>query len=62
MKPITEKPSAAEFGLIRADLARYGVSQATINEVIPVGAHATMTRAEIVEKMKEMCKSFPKAS
>ena len=62
MKPSNEKPSASEFGLLRAYLATNGVSQATINERIPAGAHATMTRADIVAEMKAMCQSFPKAA
>ena len=61
MKPSNEKPSAAEFGLLRAFLAQKGVSQATIDERVPAGAHATMTRADIVVEMKAMCQSFPKA-
>lgn len=60
-RPPNENPTAAEFGQLRAFLATKGVSQAQIDEVVPAGAHATMTRGEIVEKMKELCRSFPKA-
>lgn len=62
MKPSNENPTAAEFGQLRSYLALNGVSQDKINEVVPVGAHATMTRGDIVEAMKGLCKSFPKAS
>lgn len=60
-RPTDENPSFAEFGKLRAYLALKGVSQIVINECIPVGAHSTMTRSEIVEQMKTMCQDFSKA-
>lgn len=62
MKSPNEKPSAAEFGEIRAWLATKGVAQATINQYVPAGAHATMTRGQIVEALKTMCRNFPRAT
>jgi len=56
-----ELPDAAEFGLLRAWLAQKQVKQATINQFVPAGAHAYWTRAQIVEQLKLMCLSFPKA-
>jgi len=51
MKSPNETPSAAEFGLLRAYLARNGVSQAQIKEWVgnkPDGR----TRAEIADGLK----------
>lgn len=44
-------PSAAEFGLLRAYLARAGVSQAQITEWIGVKPDGR-TRAEITDELK----------
>lgn len=46
MEPRDEMPSAAEFGLIRAYLARAGVSQAEISAIIGTNVSGR-TRAEI---------------
>lgn len=51
MRPPNEVPSAAEFGLLRAYLARAGVSQAQITEWIGVKPDGR-TRAEITSELK----------
>ena len=53
-------PPAAEFGKLRAYLARAGVSQAEITAIIGTGAQGR-SRAEIVVLLKEWMKEFPKA-
>ncbi|KKL83461.1 hypothetical protein LCGC14_1974490 [marine sediment metagenome] len=59
-KPRDGTPSAAEFGQIRQYLARNGVSQAGITEVIGIGAQRR-SRAEIVEELRAWLKTRPKA-
>ena len=55
-----EKPTAAEFGLLRAYLARIGVSQAQINSVIGNTVN-NRTRAQIANLLINWMKGLPKA-
>ena len=59
-RPESNIPGAAEFGLLRAYLARAGVSQATIRSWIGTGAQGR-TRAEIAAIMRERLRDLPKA-
>jgi len=51
MRSPNETPSAAEFGLLRAYLARRGVSQAQISEWIGIKPDGR-TRAQITDELK----------
>ena len=53
-------PSASEFGMLRAYLARQGVSQATIKEVVGTGPQGR-TRTEITAELTAWLKTRPKA-
>lgn len=59
-KPRNGVPNANEFGKIRSFLARNGVSQAQITEVVGVGAQGR-SRAEIAGLLKDWFKILPKA-
>ncbi len=68
MKPPNELQEEADFGLLRAWLARPvdhvlgggGVSQADINEQLG-SSPAGRTRAEITQVLIVLCQNFPKA-
>lgn len=53
-------PPASEFGRLRSYLARQGVSQAQIREVIGNGAQGR-TRAQIADELREWLRTRPKA-
>lgn len=54
-----EKQTAAEFGLLRAYLAKIGVTQAQINAAIGKTANKR-TRAQIVDMLRAWLKDLPK--
>lgn len=53
-------PTAAEFGLIRAYLARAGVSQAQVEAVIGKTVNKR-TRAQLADLLKLWLRELPKA-
>ena len=53
-------PDANGFGQLRSFLARSGVSQAQIREVIGTGAQGR-SRDEIAQLLRDWMKTFPKA-
>ena len=59
-KPRNGEPPANEFGMLRSHLARMGVSQAQIKEVIGTGAKGR-SRAEICDLLRAWMKDLPKA-
>lgn len=60
-KAKTAIPNAADFGQLRAGLARAGVSQAQINAAVGTAANGR-TRAQICEQLREWMRSLPAAT
>ena len=58
-KPPYEIPSTAEFGLLRAYLARAGISQNDIKIIIGINPDGR-TRSEITAELKEWLKELTK--
>ena len=58
-KPRNETPPANEFGKIRSFLARSGVSQAQIKDVIGTGAQGR-SRDEIAQLLRDWLRTRPK--
>jgi hypothetical protein len=61
MKPSNGVPDANEFGKIRSYLAQQGVKQADITEYLGTSVGGR-NRGEIAASLKDMCRSFPKAT
>ena len=59
-KPRDEKIAANHFEKIRSYLAKMGVSQARIGEVIGAGT-ARRTRAEIAKILREWVRTLPES-